>query len=156
VENGPEWPRELVERWLHAPAPRFTDEALCPVGTGIADRYILCAQALHMNRRGTEPYARWCGRTAGAIPPPSQSGTCLKGFIEFPVSRMGRPSPATGPGQDLAALSGANAFGAVCEHCSNPDFSRSEKWLSCAAAERVGGAAALSRARCRRRPAGKP
>ncbi len=25
-----------------------------------------------MNRRGTEPYARWCGRTAGAIPPPTR------------------------------------------------------------------------------------
>src|SRR5690625_5828714 len=27
-----------------------------------------------MNRRGTEPYARWCGRTAGVIPPPTRSG----------------------------------------------------------------------------------
>jgi len=26
----------------------------------------------HMNRRGTEPYARWCGRTEGAIPPPTR------------------------------------------------------------------------------------
>jgi hypothetical protein len=26
-----------------------------------------------MNRRGTEPYARWCGRSAGAIPPPTRS-----------------------------------------------------------------------------------
>ena len=27
----------------------------------------------YVNRRGTEPYARWCGRTAGAIPPPTRS-----------------------------------------------------------------------------------
>ncbi len=27
-----------------------------------------------MNRRGTEPYARWCGRSAGAIPPPTRCG----------------------------------------------------------------------------------
>ena len=26
----------------------------------------------YMNRRGTEPYARWCGRTAGVIPPPTR------------------------------------------------------------------------------------
>jgi len=26
-----------------------------------------------MNRRGTEPYARWCGRTAGVTPPPARS-----------------------------------------------------------------------------------
>ena len=26
-----------------------------------------------MNRRGTEPYARWCGRTAGVTPPPTRS-----------------------------------------------------------------------------------
>ena len=26
----------------------------------------------YVNRRGTEPYARWCGRTAGAIPPPTR------------------------------------------------------------------------------------
>lgn len=25
-----------------------------------------------MNRLGTEPYAGWCERTVGAIPPPSQ------------------------------------------------------------------------------------
>ena len=25
-----------------------------------------------MNRRGTEPYARWCGRTAGETPPPTR------------------------------------------------------------------------------------
>jgi len=25
------------------------------------------------NRLGTEPYARWCGRTAGATPPPTRS-----------------------------------------------------------------------------------
>ena len=24
------------------------------------------------NRRGTEPYARWCGRTAGVTPPPTR------------------------------------------------------------------------------------
>jgi hypothetical protein len=27
-----------------------------------------------MNRRGTEPYARWCERTAGVTPPPTQLG----------------------------------------------------------------------------------
>ena len=31
------------------------------------------AHSFYMNRRGTEPYARWCGRTAGAIPPPTRS-----------------------------------------------------------------------------------
>ena len=30
------------------------------------------AHSFYMNRRGTEPYARWCGRTAGAIPPPTR------------------------------------------------------------------------------------
>ena len=25
-----------------------------------------------MNRRGTEPYARWCGRTVGVTPPPTR------------------------------------------------------------------------------------
>jgi hypothetical protein len=25
-----------------------------------------------MNRRGTEPYARWCGRTAGVTWPPTR------------------------------------------------------------------------------------
>ena len=33
-----------------------------------------------MNRRGTEPYARWCERTAGAIPPPTRS--LLFGFSQ--------------------------------------------------------------------------
>jgi hypothetical protein len=27
---------------------------------------------LGRNRLGTEPYARWCGRTAGATPPPTR------------------------------------------------------------------------------------
>ena len=30
------------------------------------------AHSFYRNRRGTEPYARWCGRTAGAIPPPTR------------------------------------------------------------------------------------
>ena len=30
------------------------------------------AHSFYMNRRGTEPYARWCGRTAGEIPPPTR------------------------------------------------------------------------------------
>jgi len=30
-----------------------------------------------MNRRGTEPYAQWCGRTAGAIPPPTRFVVCV-------------------------------------------------------------------------------
>ena len=29
-------------------------------------------QTFNMGRRGTEPYARWCRRTAGAIPPPTR------------------------------------------------------------------------------------
>ena len=29
-----------------------------------------------LNRSGTEPYARWCERTAGVIPPPTRSCTC--------------------------------------------------------------------------------
>lgn len=28
---------------------------------------------LNVNRRGTEPFARWCERTAGVIPPPTRS-----------------------------------------------------------------------------------
>jgi len=41
------------------------------------------------NRRGTEPYARWCERTAGAIPPPTRSSsnvwkTRLKTTVNFP------------------------------------------------------------------------
>src|SRR5690625_4326828 len=31
--------------------------------------------AHYRNRRGTEPYARWCGGTAGAIPPPTRLTT---------------------------------------------------------------------------------
>lgn|GEM_PF-4553996 len=26
----------------------------------------------NVNRRGTEPFARWCERTAGVIPPPTR------------------------------------------------------------------------------------
>ena len=36
-----------------------------------------------MNRRGTEPYARWCGRTAGVIPPPTRLRT-----LEWNLSRF--------------------------------------------------------------------
>jgi hypothetical protein len=35
----------------------------------------------YMNRRGTEPYARWCGRMAGAILPPTRS------LLSFPRTR---------------------------------------------------------------------
>jgi hypothetical protein len=36
-----------------------------------------------MNRRGTEPYARWCERTAGVIPPPTRSESNLTPKIHF-------------------------------------------------------------------------
>ncbi|MBW7991964.1 MAG: hypothetical protein FVQ84_18380 [Planctomycetes bacterium] len=41
--------------------------------TGNSGPDAIAASAMcYMNRRGTEPYARWCGRTAGAIPPPTR------------------------------------------------------------------------------------
>ena len=46
--------------------------------------------------------------------------------------------------KNQATLSAAGKFGAFCEHCPSPDFSRSEKWSSCAAAEFAGGAVAFS------------
>ena len=48
------------------------------------------AHSFYMNRRGTEPYARWCGRTAGAIPPPTR---CM------PLPRMPLPPPVRLNGQ---------------------------------------------------------
>lgn len=36
-----------------------------------------------MNRRGTEPYARWCGRSAGAIPPPTRCGGQTERLSEY-------------------------------------------------------------------------
>ena len=47
--------------------------------------------------------------------------------------------------KNQAALSGANKSGAFCEDCPSPDFLRSKKWSSSAAATFVCGAAAFSR-----------
>ncbi len=33
-----------------------------------------------MNRRDTEPFVRWCERTAGAIPPPTRYESMLSRF----------------------------------------------------------------------------
>jgi len=41
-------------------------------GAGLDTRYDTTTQIAFMNRRGTEPYARWCGRTAGVTPPPTR------------------------------------------------------------------------------------
>src|SRR5690554_5048562 len=41
-----------------------------------------------VNRRGTEPYARWCERTGEVTPPPTRSPR------EFPGRRPGGPVPA--------------------------------------------------------------
>ena len=38
-----------------------------------------------MNRRGTEPYARWCGRSAGETPPPTRSRCSAQGNRCLPL-----------------------------------------------------------------------
>src|SRR5512139_2469767 len=59
---------------------------------------------LGRNRLGTEPYARWCGRTAGATSPPTRSGPCPCLFISETSPRCGydgyenRPTGCTGAG----------------------------------------------------------
>ena len=46
------------------------------------------AHSFYMNRRGTEPYARWCGRTAGAIPPPTRSDNHEIHFTPADISQI--------------------------------------------------------------------
>ena len=58
-----------------------------------------------MNRRGTEPYARWCGRSAGAIPPPTRLQE---------VSRLDEIVLAVDPGRDKAGMAVvSNAHGTL-------------------------------------------
>ncbi|BCB07916.1 hypothetical protein HHSLTHF2_18060 [Vreelandella venusta] len=45
------------------------------------------AQTLFMNRRGTEPYARWCERT-GEVTPPSYS---ILGILNVIAAWLPRP-----------------------------------------------------------------
>jgi len=67
------WP--LVELWCLAHESRAAHAALRSARTGIADGPIPSAQLSCVHRRGTEPYARWCERTAGVTPPPTRSGS---------------------------------------------------------------------------------
>jgi hypothetical protein len=46
------------------------------------------AQTLFMNRRGTEPYARWCERTGEATPLPTRLW-----IIICPTPHAPRPTP---------------------------------------------------------------
>jgi hypothetical protein len=55
------------------------------------------------------------------------------------VSRVWRGPVTIGP--RLSSLSSSEAF---CEQCSNPNFLRSKKWLSCAAAEEESELAAVT------------
>ena len=48
--------------------------------------------------------------------------------------------------KNQATLCGIDNPGAFCEHCSSPNFLRSKKWSSCAAAGVVDGAVAFSAA----------
>ncbi len=42
---------------------------------------------LGRNRLGTEPYARWCGRTAGATPPPTRLTILPIGILKIYMLR---------------------------------------------------------------------
>ena len=48
------------------------------------------------------------------------------------------------PRNNQATFSVGNKLGAFCEDCPSPDFLRSKKWSSSAAAEFVDGAVAVS------------
>ncbi len=40
--------------------------------SGVTVRLPACSRKYSMNRRGSKPYARWCGRTVGATPAPTR------------------------------------------------------------------------------------
>ena len=64
-----------------------------------------------VNRRGTEPYARWCERTAGVIPPPTRfycRSEVVKGCKMPAPSRRPVSLHANSTGRRLTSLKGGN------------------------------------------------
>jgi len=60
-------------------------ENLGQPGTRVAAKTAATTSTHNMNRRGTEPYARWCGRTAGATPPPTRLRPAGRTYLEVQV-----------------------------------------------------------------------
>ncbi len=55
------------------------------------NRSILCLNAIALtNRRDTEPYVRWCGRTAGVTSPPTRSPVHLEPRGQIAKARLAR------------------------------------------------------------------
>ena len=85
------------------------------------------------SRNGQKAYA-WPTRPE----PPDTYRTYHRSIIHgFSSTMLG---PLACPGMGLQACRArfkfSALFGAFCEHCSSPNFSQSEKWSSCAAAEK--------------------
>src|SRR6056297_3274072 len=70
-----EWPRSLVEQWRLSHECGAAQEDVQRSVSGKLAGYDEPASEPSMNRRGTEPYARWCERTGEVTPPPTRSAS---------------------------------------------------------------------------------
>jgi hypothetical protein len=70
-----QWAGTVVERGFFPHECRVPCQLVCPQGARF-NRGNYYSRTLitiaYLNRRDTEPYVRWCGRTAGATPPPTR------------------------------------------------------------------------------------
>ena len=73
LDECDEWPWPLVEqRRVSHECGAAKEDLHWPVSGKLAG-YDGSASAPTVNRRGTEPYARWCERTGEVTPPPTRS-----------------------------------------------------------------------------------
>ena len=67
-----EWSWALVEQWRLSHEYGAAQEGVQRSVSGKLAGYDESASEPTMNRRGTEPYARWCERTGEVTPPPTR------------------------------------------------------------------------------------
>src|SRR5690349_4167773 len=86
-----EWSWPVVERRSLPPERRVTRWLLPATGLALAAGRsgMVLDESFALNRRDTEPYVRWCGRTAGASPPPTR----LTSLTEAAGTILLAPSP---------------------------------------------------------------
>jgi len=94
----------------------------------------LCPSLIRSNRRGTDPYARWCGRGGAARRPPipinSEYDGPFLGPSSFPGSSLGRQLPRDHHKDVASAVSTCNARQAflilLCQHSCDPVVASSD------------------------------